>query len=81
MKQKIISADEFDRIFDEGKEDIIQYLDDSGWRHSDEIEQEADVSLPISLIERVDKEAGNEGLARREIITRALNEYFGRVAL
>ena len=81
MKHKIISAEEFDRIFDEGNEDIIQYLDDDSWRLSEGNEVVADVSLPVTLIERVDKEAENEGVSRREMVVRMLSEYFKKVAM
>jgi len=31
-KRKLISSEEFDRIFDEGKEDIMQYVDPTSIR-------------------------------------------------
>lgn len=33
QQNKAVSAEEFDRIFDEGKEDILDYLDLSTVRH------------------------------------------------
>jgi hypothetical protein len=76
-----ITTEEFDRIFDEGKEDIIQYLDLSTARRPGLEKKSVSVELPAPLLNKVDKEAKDAGVSRREIITRVLNDYFQKVAV
>jgi len=68
MKARKISAEEFDRIFDEGKEDILQYCDLSkAYRPNLEIKR-INVDLPMWMIRGLDSEAERLGVPRQSVI-------------
>jgi hypothetical protein len=54
---KKISAEEFDRIFDEGEEDILQYCDFSVKVNPDINTRTVFFDLPVELFARLDKKA------------------------
>jgi hypothetical protein len=73
-KTKKISAEEFDRIFDEGKEDILQYFDmENAVRLGDE-QQKISISLPTRMVKSLDDEAERIGVTRQSIIKIWLDE-------
>jgi hypothetical protein len=78
---KRITAKEFDRIFDEGKEDITQYIVQGSARRLGKNKKTVEVELSTGLVDKVDKEAKDAGVSRHEIITRVLNDYFQKVAV
>ena len=61
------TTEEFDRIFDEGKEDITQYLDLSSARRINETKR-VNVDFPPWMIEAMDKEASRIGITRQAFI-------------
>ena len=63
-----ISAEEFDRIFDEGEEDIIQYLDMSTARHPGLEAKRVNVDFPNWMVNSLDKQAKRLGIARQALI-------------
>jgi hypothetical protein len=74
MKKKIISAEEFDRIFDDGEEDILQYFDlDKAMRPGLESEK-VNVSLPSWMVKSLDSEADRLGVTRQAIVKIWLDE-------
>jgi hypothetical protein len=71
---KAISAEDFDRIFDEGKEDILQYCDMSTIRRPDLEQKKINLSLPDWMIHALDMEAERLSVTRQAIIKIWLDE-------
>lgn len=68
MAAKTISAEEFDRLFDEGSDEIDQYLDWSkATRPGLEIKR-VNVDFPQWMIARLDTEAKRRGVTRQALI-------------
>jgi hypothetical protein len=70
---KTISADEFDRMFDDG-EDISEYVDWSKGFHPNLELRPLDVSVPVWLDARIEQQAEKLGLSRQELVQRWLEE-------
>ncbi|MES2615875.1 MAG: CopG family transcriptional regulator [Bdellovibrionota bacterium] len=60
--KKNITTQEFDEIFDEGKEDILQYCD------VENTIKRVNVDFPSWVIESLDEEAKRVGITRQSII-------------
>jgi hypothetical protein len=74
MKEKMISAEEFDRMFDEGEEDVLQYFDmENAIRLGDE-QRKVNISLPTWMVKSLDGEAKRLGVTRQAIIKIWLDE-------
>jgi hypothetical protein len=65
---KKISAEEFDRIFDEGKEDITPYLDPSSFRRPNQELKRVNVDFPVWMVDRLDRESKHLGITRQSLI-------------
>ena len=59
---------EFDKKFDEGKEDISKYLDISKARRPYQEQKRVNVDFPLWMIHLLDKEAKRLGVPRQSII-------------
>jgi len=67
MKKKYITAEEFDKRFDDG-EDILEYLDMTQ-AHRPALElKRINVELPLWMIKCLDREAKRLGVTRESII-------------
>lgn len=77
---KKISTEEFDRKFDEGKEDITRYLDESSARKVVTKRRVVNVDLPIWMIEDLDHEADRLGVTRQSIIKVWLAERLAKAS-
>jgi len=83
---KTISAEEFDRKFDNG-EDILPYIDLSSKRTLEEFEKDilvikkVNVDLPSWAIVSLDKEAKRIGVTRQSIIKMWLIQKLDDIAL
>ncbi|MFO0987086.1 MAG: CopG family antitoxin [Alphaproteobacteria bacterium] len=73
MKPKSISAEEFDRLFDEGG-DISPYLDLSKARRPNLEIKRVNVDLPRWMINAFDREAERLGVTRQSVIKTWLAE-------
>jgi len=75
-KENTISAEELDRMFDDG-EDISEYIDwDSGTHPNlDTRTKRISVDLPRWIIKKLDKEARRVGVTRQSIIKVWLAEH------
>jgi hypothetical protein len=71
-KVKKIAVEEFDRIFDEGKEDIMEYLDLSRSEVHYPEPKRVNVDLPPWLIQELDDEAKRNALSRQAVIKTVL---------
>ena len=59
---------EFDKKFDEGKEDITRYLDIPKARRLEQEQKRVNVDFPLWMIHLLDKEAKRLGVPRQSII-------------
>jgi hypothetical protein len=66
--KKTITGEEFDRIFDEGKEDILQYFDLSTAIRPNKKTQKVNIDIPTWMVLALDKEAERLGIARQDVI-------------
>jgi hypothetical protein len=67
MKQKTISAEEFDRRFDAG-EDISEYLDTSRTRSPGKEPRRVNVDFPDWMVRSLDAQAQKRGVTRQALI-------------
>lgn len=67
MKPKTISAEEFDRLFDEGA-DISQYVDWSKARRVHPLIRRVNVDFPYWMVHALDDEAERLGVTRQSVI-------------
>ncbi len=63
-----MKAKEFDKKFDDDKEDILKDLDLSTIKKPNQEQKRVNVDFPIWMIESLDKEAGRLGVTRQSII-------------
>jgi hypothetical protein len=70
----IMKAEELDKIFDDGKEDILPYLDMSTLRRPNLNQKRVNVDLPTWMIQRLDRQANLIGVTRQSIIKVWLSE-------
>jgi hypothetical protein len=59
---------DFDKKFDEGKEDIIDDLDLSSARRVNQEQKRINVDFPSWIVESLDREAARIGVTRQSII-------------
>ena len=78
MKQQSISAEELDRLFDEGKEDVLQYFDPDGWTRPGKVHEKVSVSLPEWIVSSLDQEAARIGADRQTVIEMWLSERLSK---
>ena len=65
---KTIRAEEFDRLFDEGSDEVDQYVDWSSLTRPGESRQFVSVRLSDDLIESIDRVVDSEGTDRQAVI-------------
>jgi hypothetical protein len=63
-----MKAREFDKKFDEGKEDISKYLNMSKARRLHQEQKRVNVDFPLWMIHLLDKEAKRLGVPRQSVI-------------
>ena len=68
MTQKTISAEEFDRLFDEGSDEIDQYLDWESVRRPGRAPEPVNVELPQWMAPGLDREAKRRGVTRQALV-------------
>ncbi len=71
---KTIKAEELDQIFDEGKEDIVDYLDLTTARRINRKTRKVNVDLPEWMIASLDAEADRLAINRQAVIKTWLAE-------
>ncbi len=59
---------EFEKKFDEGEEDIVDYLDLSTSRRVNQESRRINVDFPAWVVESLDREAARIGVTRQSII-------------
>jgi hypothetical protein len=68
MTTKKISAEEFDRLFDEGSDEIDQYIDWNSFRRVDDRVKRVNVDFPQWMVNGLDREAKRRGVTRQALI-------------
>lgn len=63
-----MKAKDFDKKFDQGKEDIIDDLDISSLKRPNQTPRRVNVDFPEWMISSLDKEAARLGVTRQSII-------------
>lgn len=63
-----MKARDFDKKFDEGKEDVIEDLDLSSGRRVNQAQKRINVDFPSWVVESLDREAARIGVTRQSII-------------
>ena len=63
-----MKAKEFDKIFDENKEDVIQYFDTSNIRKPNLELKRVNIDFPAWMVKKLDEEAQHIGVSRQAII-------------
>jgi hypothetical protein len=71
---KFITVEEFDRLFDEGSDEIDDYLDWDSFRRPGLEIKRVNVDLPQWMIDRLDREARRIGVPRQAVIKMWLAE-------
>ena len=73
-----MKAEEFDKLFDEGK-DITHLLDLSSARRPNQELKRVNVDFPIWMVNKLDREAKRLGVTRQSIIKIWLAERLERI--
>ena len=76
MSNKVISAEEFDKKFDDG-EDISEYIDFDSVRPLNAEQKRLNLDLPLWMVKALDKEAQRLGVTRQSVIKTWLAEKLG----
>jgi len=79
MTHKTISAEAFDRRFDNG-EDISEYLDWSSARRPGQEVKRVNVDFPHWMVAKLDAEAKRRGVTRQALIKMWLSDRLDRAA-
>lgn len=85
-KPKRITAEEFDRIAEEGKEDLMKYMDPKSIKVVPPVPPgttfsfRINIDFPSEMLEKVDKEAARIGIARAALIKMWIAERVDRLA-
>lgn len=61
-------AEEFDKKFDDDQEDLLEHLDLSTAKRSNQAQRRVNVDFPTWMIESLDQEAHRLGVTRQSII-------------
>ena len=80
MKPKTISAEELDRLFDEGSDEIDQYLDWSSARRPGLEAKRVNVDFPQWMVNCMDREARRLGITRQALIKTWVADRIDRAA-
>ena len=79
-EKKTISAEEFDRLFDEGSDEIDQYLDWDNIRRPGLELKRVNVDFPQWMVARLDLEAKRRGVTRQALIKMWLSDRLDHAA-
>ena len=63
-----MKAEEFDKIFDDNQEDIVDYLDLSKIKRPNLEPKRINIDFPTWMVKRLDEEARHIGVSRQAII-------------
>ena len=63
-----MKAKDFDKKFDEGKEDVLEYFDLSTARRFNHEQKRVNVDFPQWVVDALDREANRIGITRQSLI-------------
>ena len=63
-----MKTSEFDKKFDDGKEDILEFLDIAAAKRLNKEQKRVNVDFPVWMINSLDREASRIGVTRQSII-------------
>ncbi len=69
-----ITVEEFDRLFDEGEEEILQYFDVDSVRHPGVDDRTVAIDLPARVFETLERESAKSGIPIEDLIERWVEE-------
>lgn len=69
-----ITAEEFDRIFDEGKEDILQYCDMDNVTHPNQPQQSINIQLSKTVLQQLNAQALDMGITVEDLVSQLATE-------
>jgi hypothetical protein len=69
-----ITVEEFDRLFDEGEVDILQYCDMDSIRRPGLEERTVAVDLPVRVFDALERESGKTGTPIQDLIEAWIEE-------
>lgn len=75
-----IEAKDFDKKFDDGEEDIIEYLDFAQMKQPSYEGKQVKVSFPLWMVEALEVEAHRLGISYQSLINVWIAERLDRVA-
>ncbi len=75
----MITAEEFDEIFDRGEEDIVQYLDLKSVRRINQEPQRVNIDFPKWVVRRLDEESRLLGVSRQALVKLWIAERLEKV--
>jgi hypothetical protein len=75
MSRNEIKAEEFDRLFDEGRKDITKYLDLKAARRPGLEIKRINVDFPAWMVAALDEEAAHLGVSRQALIKFVMNAH------
>jgi hypothetical protein len=67
-KIETITAEQLDRLVDEGKEDVLQYFDLDNARRGGAGTKRINIDLPNDFLTQLDREATRRGITRQSLI-------------
>ena len=79
-KRNFITAEELDKKFDEGKEDVLQYFDKKTTRIVPPAIQRVNLDMPLWILRKVDKEAERVGVPRTSLLKLWIAQQADRLA-
>ena len=76
-----MKAKEFDKKFDDNEDDIIENLDLSTLKHSNQEQKRVGIDYPVWVLDSLDKEANRTGVSLESIIKNWLVERLEKQAV
>ena len=80
MKKNSITADELEKKFDDGEEDILQYFDLSTATRPNQELKRVNVDFPQWVVNGLDRESARLGVARQSLIKMWIAEKLDQVS-
>jgi hypothetical protein len=74
----MITAKEFDEVFNKGEEDVLRYADLSTVRKVNEEPQRVNIDFPRWVVNRLDRESRRLGVSRQALVKLWIAERLGR---
>jgi hypothetical protein len=75
-----MTAEEFDKKFDDNEEDVLQYFDVSKARRPNLEPKRINIDFPAWMVQSLDDEARHIGVSRQAIIKTWLAEKINQIA-